>query len=76
MNLQRCGWSLKFIWSLSLIAIFCGLSPFVAAQDYRGKVQGTVADANDAVIAGAQVVLHNNQTGVDVTRQSNDEGNY
>ncbi len=59
-----------------MIAIYFGLSSFAAAQDYRGKVQGTVADANDAVIAGAQVVLHNNQTGVDVTRQSNDEGNY
>ena len=54
----------------------CLLVSSVAAQDYRGKVQGSVTDEAGAAIPGAQVVLRNTQTGVDVTRQTDGDGNY
>jgi len=46
------------------------------AQDYRGKVQGIVTDASQAVIAGVHLKLINVNTGVVVTRESNGFGNY
>jgi hypothetical protein len=46
------------------------------AQDYRGKLQGVVADTNKSALAGAKVVLKNIGTGVEVTRQTNSEGRY
>src|SRR5258706_1633372 len=59
----------------ALVLVFLCASCAVA-QDYRGKVQGIVSDENGAAIPGAHVVLRNTQTGVDVTRQSDDDGHY
>lgn len=44
------------------------------AQDYRARVQGTVTDATEAVIAGAQVLLRNVNTGVESLRTANASG--
>jgi hypothetical protein len=52
------------------------MAALTPAQDYRGKVQGTVTDEAGGAIPGASVVLHNDNTGVDVTRQTNGEGHY
>lgn len=53
------------------------LSPGVSrGQDYRGRIQGTVTDASQAVIAGAAVTLLNVNTGVATARQSNESGHY
>ncbi len=68
--------SSKFRWVIGFVVLLLAVTLPVAAQDYRGKVQGTVADVNGAAIPGAQVVLHNDETGVDVTRQTNDDGHY
>ena len=46
------------------------------AQESRGRVQGVVADTQDAVIPGASVVLQNDNTGVAVTRTTNRDGRY
>jgi len=48
----------------------------VPAQDYRGKIQGTVTDGNGAIVPGAKVVLHNESTKIDVTSTSDDVGRY
>ena len=46
------------------------------AQEYRGRIQGSVTDSTQAVIAGATVTLTNTQTGVSSTRQTNENGRY
>ena len=49
---------------------------FASAQDYRGKVQGAITDENGAAVPGAHVVLRNVATGVEIARQTNDDGHY
>jgi hypothetical protein len=59
-----------------LVAVLLGLSLTAVAQTSRGTVSGTVTDPTGAVIAGANVVLTNTQTGVERTTTSSDEGQY
>jgi hypothetical protein len=68
--------SLNYRFGVAAIALLLIIVSSVAGQDYRGKVQGSVTDEAGASVPGAQVVLRNTQTGVDVTRQSNDDGHY
>src|SRR5262245_35553635 len=46
------------------------------AQEYRGRVQGVVADSSGAVIPGVALVLKNDATNVEATKVSNGEGRY
>src|SRR5688572_33000418 len=46
------------------------------AQTVTGTLQGTVSDAKAAVIAGAEVVIRNMETGQERTLQTNSEGAY
>lgn len=46
------------------------------AQDYRGRVQGSITDPTAAAIPGAQITLRNINTGIDVSRESDAYGNY
>lgn len=46
------------------------------AQEYRGRVQGVVSDTTGAVVPAAPVTLTNKNTGVAVTRQTNERGSY
>src|SRR6266508_6127681 len=62
--------------SLSLLALVFGIASFAAAQDYRGRVQGTITDQADAAIPGTEVKLRNVETGVEVNRQTNGDGRY
>jgi hypothetical protein len=50
--------------------------PSAWAQDTRGKIQGRVTDATDAVIVGANVTLQNNNTAVSTNARSNETGQY
>jgi hypothetical protein len=66
-----------FVSTLVSLAMLTGICVQRAyTQDYRGRVQGTVADSTNAVIAGAVVVLRNNLTGVAATRTSGENGAY
>ncbi len=58
--------------------LLCGvlLCAIAFAQEYRGRVQGVVADPTDAVIAGAEVRLRNVNTGVEIARQTDAYGRY
>ncbi len=58
---------------LALMLVFAASA---AGQDYRGKVQGSITDENGAAVPGAHVVLRNIESGVEVTRQTNDDGRY
>jgi hypothetical protein len=61
---------------VAVFALLLGLAAPIVGQDYRGKVQGLITDDNDAAVAGAQVDLRNINTGVEVTRLTNEEGRY
>ncbi|HEV7473194.1 MAG TPA: TonB-dependent receptor [Pyrinomonadaceae bacterium] len=68
--------ALNYRHGIAVIAFLIFTVSSVAAQDYRGKVQGNVTDEAGAAIPGASVVLRNTQTSVEVTRQSNSDGHY
>ncbi len=59
-----------------VIILVLGMTLPTFAQEYRGRVQGTITDQTNAVIVGAKVVLHNDGTGVDVTRTSDALGHF
>lgn len=62
-------------WAAAFTLLFA-LAPFAAAQEYRGRVQGVVQDASNAVVSQAAVTLRNANTGVGVTRQTDATGRY
>jgi len=43
-------------------------------QHFRGAVEGTVKDPNGAVVQGASVTLHRNDTGAELTTTTNESG--
>ena len=45
-------------------------------QDVRARVQGLVTDSSQAVVAGATVILRNNDTNVTATTKTNEVGQY
>jgi hypothetical protein len=57
-------------------AIFLLTAGVAAAQEFRGRVQGVVADVSGGVMPGVTVVLRNVGTGIDVSRASNEQGRY
>ena len=73
MKYLSAPWGRSTICSLALVIVLAAL---VAAQDYRAKIQGVVEDSVNAAIPNAKVVLKNEGTGVEVTRQTNGEGRF
>ena len=57
-------------------SVLAAIAFTLQAQEYRGRIQGSVTDSTQAVIAGATVTLTNTQTGVTSTRQTNENGRY
>lgn len=62
---------LQFIRVVTLVCLVAALG---VAQEYRGKIRGTVSDSSNAVVPNAAVTLINNNTGVRITKQSNENG--
>jgi hypothetical protein len=63
-------------WKLILpIFLFIATLPGFA-QSYRARIEGTVTDESQAVIAGASVTLLNVNTGVKTVRQTSETGLY
>jgi hypothetical protein len=52
------------------------LAGMASAQEYRGRVQGTVTDPTEAVVVGAAVTLWNTNTGVATVRTTDSTGHY
>ena len=61
------------VCALSLLVLFASV---MSAQEYRGRIQGSVRDASEAIIAGASVTLLNVNTGISTVRKTNDTGHY
>lgn len=59
--------------SLALCGFLAGVSP---AQDYRGKIQGNVADPTQAAVTGATVTLRNINTAIETVKQTDSTGHY
>ena len=68
--------SLNYRFCIAAIAALLVIVSSVAAQDYRGKVQGVVTDEAGGSVPGAHVVLLNIKTGVEVTRESDRDGHF
>lgn len=62
--------------SPQLLVAFLVAALVCAAQDYRGKITGTIRDTSQAIISGASVSLLNKNTGVSSSRTTNDTGSY
>ncbi|HVZ18697.1 MAG TPA: carboxypeptidase-like regulatory domain-containing protein, partial [Terriglobales bacterium] len=59
------------------ICFILTLFPFSAfAQEYRGRIQGTVLDGSQAAVAQARITLTNLGTGVSRKTQTNAAGYY
>ena len=58
---------------LSTLALFATV---LSAQEYRGRIQGTVTDAAGGVVPGANVTLTNVNTNVSRSAETNSTGHY
>lgn len=77
--MQALAWFVQknSIYSVAMMVVaMLILSPSVAGQAYFGTISGQVADASGAVIAGAKVVLTDEQKGFNFEATSDDQGRY
>ena len=65
----------RILTVLSLLLALCCL-PALMAQSGRGSLSGVVKDSSGAVVVGAEVVITNLDTGVELKTQSTDAGVY
>ena len=63
-------------WPIAVIAIFAFVFPIANAQDPIGTLEGQVSDPSSAVVSGAEVSAHNNQTGLTRTVRSSHAGSF
>src|SRR5580658_9518760 len=65
-------------WSFPLLALLLSLvfAPFAGAQNFRGGINGVVTDQGGASIAGAQVQITEDATGVTHSSVSSSAGEY
>jgi len=61
-------------WIVPFFIVSLGVA--ASAQTFRGTILGTVTDPSGAVVAGAKVIVHNTETGLDRTTQTAGDGSY
>jgi hypothetical protein len=69
------SWSARWLSWVALSILFT-VSPLVFGQGYFGTVSGQVTDPSQAVVAGAQVTLVDQQKGYQFTTSSDNTGRY
>ena len=69
-TMQKCVFGIALVGHLLLFA------PGTAAQDYRGRVQGSILDSTQAGLPGTTVTMVNDATGVAVTFVADKDGHY
>lgn len=62
--------------SILLAALFITAAAPTPAQTFRGRIFGTVSDTRGEVIAGADVRVTSNATGIERSTKTDDAGNY
>ena len=65
-----------FFSLLPCLAIVLFTADKMGAQEYRGRVQGTVSDSSEALVVAAAVALRNTKTGVSTIRTTDTTGHY
>ena len=66
---------MRKLWGVCVwVAILCG--SVLYAQEYRGRIQGTVVDTSKAVVVGADVRLVNVATQLAASMSTNETGHY
>jgi hypothetical protein len=60
----------------TMLAVLCSIVGILEAQTFRGNIVGRVMDPTGAVIAGVEVRATNTSTGVAVSSQTNESGDY
>ena len=69
------GYSFRLsLGAFVMLMLFCG-SAFAQAQG-TSSIRGTIKDPQGAVVAGANVILTNPETGFNRTTTSNDSGQF
>ncbi|HUG80250.1 MAG TPA: carboxypeptidase-like regulatory domain-containing protein, partial [Bryobacterales bacterium] len=66
-------WKLGSVGAIVLLML---TSSIALAQEYRGRIQGTVADATGAVVPAVPVTLTNQGTNATVVRQTGEQGTF
>ena len=66
----------SFLFGVAGVVLLLALTSVVVGQHIRGALEGTINDANGALVQGAAVTLHNVSTGVDTTSTSDDRGSF
>jgi Carboxypeptidase regulatory-like domain/TonB dependent receptor len=61
---------------LGVVLLLVTVSSIAVGQHIRGALEGSVNDANGALVQGAAVTLHNVATGVDTTATSDERGSF
>src|SRR5436853_7790142 len=64
----------RFVSLLTIAWLLC--SGMVAMAQSTGTIQGTITDESGAALANAQVIVHNLETGVERTTQTDSLGSY
>src|SRR5436853_2819740 len=64
----------RFVSLLTIAWLLC--SGMVAMPQSTGTIQGTITDESGAALANAQVIVHNLETGVERTTQTDSLGRY
>jgi outer membrane receptor protein involved in Fe transport len=68
---------MKRLWmTLRVAAALVVLTATVSAQDYRGRVQGSVSDSSSGALPGVTITLINDGTGVTSTRVTDAQGRF
>src|ERR1700746_2625193 len=67
---------LKTIFSSIAVALLVALSASAQSQITTGTIQGTVKDANGAVVPGANVEIRNKDTNIPRNLVTNEDGEF
>src|SRR6267143_7022754 len=60
--------------AFAAVTLLCSVP--VTAQTVTGTLQGTVSDMNGGIVPGAEIVIHNAETGQERTLKTNGDGFY
>src|SRR6266511_2159185 len=64
------------VFRIAIVGQLLLFAPEATAQDYRGRVQGSVLDSTQGTLPGTTVTLVNDATGVAVTFVADKDGHY
>jgi hypothetical protein len=73
---RTCLFVARVVAATICVSVFGLSSPVLAQRSDRATISGVVTDEQGAAVPGATVTVHNDETGVDTVRVTNDAGAY